>query len=291
MDFKLALLVFSGATAVSAVVLVAVYRILQAKAATAVSDPEAAATDPARRFVSPTRFAMVRFCMMSGFAVMAICILAVKDVCSAWAFLVGALLTGFIGWKLPVWWLARKLRQRKEIFDSQILALTMNLANGLRSGQALPQALDAVAKRMMPPMQEELAIVLREVRLGLDLPEALERLHARMPGEDLRLLVTTVRLTLQTGGSLAEVLGRMTEMIRSRTEFQEKVKTMTAQGRFEAVVMSLAPVFVYVLLRLIDPELMKPLTSTPIGICAIVSVAVMITVGYFVIRKIVSIEV
>ena len=80
-------------------------------------------------------------------------------------------------------------------------------------------------------------------------------------------------------------------MIRSRTEFHEKVKTMTAQGRFEAIAMSLAPVFVYVILRLIDPELMKPLTESFIGWCTIGGVAVMVTIGFIVINRIVTIEV
>ena len=190
-----------------------------------------------------------------------------------------------------MFWFGMKIRQRKEAFDSQILNLTMSLSNGLRSGQALPQALEAAARQISNPMREELAVVIRETRLGLTLPEAMDRLHSRMPGEDLRLLLTSIKLTLQTGGSLADVLGRMVEMIRSRTEFQEKVKTMTAQGRFQAIAMSLAPLFVYILLRLIDPPLMKPMTSTVAGWCTIVGVAILVTIGFCIINKIVTIEV
>lgn len=291
MGFGMAVLVFSGATALSAFVLFAVYRVLMAKAESISMDADSVAMDPMRRFISPSRLVTVRFCSMVAAVVLIVIFLALKDVFSMFIVLPASLAAGVVGWKLPMAWLRRKLRQRKEAFDGQILNLTMNLSNGLKSGQALPQALDSVAKRVPPPMQEELAVVLRETRLGLDLPEALERLHSRMPGEDLRLLVTTVRLTLQTGGSLADVLGRMTEMIRARTEFQAKLKTMTAQGRFQAIAMSLAPAFVYVLLRLIDPELMKPLTSTFTGICAVCVVIVMLLVGYAVIRKIVTIEV
>ena len=140
-------------------------------------------------------------------------------------------------------------------------------------------------------MREELAVVLGETRLGFDLTDALERFYSRMPGEDLRLLVTSIKLTLQTGGSLAEVLERMVETIRARVEFQERLKNMTAQGRFEAIAMSLAPVLVYVLLRLIDPDLMIPLTSTLVGWCTIGIVTAWVLVGFFVINKIVTIEV
>lgn len=291
MDFGMTVLVFFATTALSAFVLFAVYRVLMAKAEAVSMDADSVATDPMRRFVSPARFVTIRFCSMVAVVAVVVCFLATKEVFSFFIVLPVAVVAGFVGWKLPMAWLKRKFRQRKEAFDAQILNLTMNLSNGLKSGQALPQALDAVAKRISPPMQEELAIVLREARLGLDLAEALERLHSRMPGEDLRLLVTTVRLTLQTGGSLADVLGRMTEMIRARTEFQLKLKAMTAQGRFQAIAMSLAPAVVYILLRLIDPDLMKPLTSTLAGICAICVVVVMLLIGYAVIKKIVTIEV
>lgn len=291
MDFGMTVLVFSATTALSAFVLLAVYRVLMTKAEAVSMDADSVANDPMRRFVSPARFVTIRFCSMVAVVFLVVCFLAVKGVFSFFVVLPVAVGAGVVGWKLPMAWLKRKLRKRKEAFDAQILNLTMNLSNGLKSGQALPQALDAVAKRITPPMQEELAVVLRETHLGLDLPEALERLHSRMPGEDLRLLVTTVKLTLQTGGSLADVLGRMTEMIRARTEFQAKLKTMTAQGRFQAIAMSLAPAFVYVLLRLIDPDLMKPLTSTVTGICAVCVVVVMLLIGYAIIKKIVTIEV
>ncbi len=192
---------------------------------------------------------------------------------------------------LPALWRKHKQAKRKEAFNAQILSLTMGLANGLRSGQALNQALEAVGKRSLPPMKEEIAIVLRETRLGSELSAALESLAKRMPGEDLQLFVTSIKLTLTTGGSLADVLERMVVMIRSRTEFQQKLKAMTAQGRFEATAMSLAPAFVYVLLRLIDPALMKPLTSTFAGWCTIAAVAINLAIGYLIIRRIMAVEV
>lgn len=288
MTFTLAVLVFTGTASVAALALATVWRTLRERAEAERTSDAAASL---RRFVAPERLTAVRFCVCVLCAAAAALALIANGVPSPFAWLPAALATGAAGWKAPALWYAFKIHRRKEAFDAQILNLTMTLANGLRSGQALPQALDAAAQRIPAPMQEELALVLNETRLGLELPEALERLHARMPGEDLRLLVTSVRLTLQAGGSLADVLERMVVMIRSRTEFQEKVKTMTAQGRFEAIAMSLAPVAVYVLLRLIDPELMKPLTATTVGWCAIGGVAVLLSVGFFIINKIVTIEV
>lgn len=289
MSISLAAIIFVGTSAFASMVLIYAYRDLQARVEAAGGAD--AALSPLRKFIDPRRLLTARFALGIALAVLGVVFLILNNVLSPMICVPAGVLLFFAGWKLPLLWFMLKVRKRKQLFDSQILHLTMTLANGLRSGQALPQALEAASQRMGDPMREELALVLNESRFGLDLTESLERLHTRMPSEDLRLLITSIRLTLQSGGSLSDVLERMVVMIRSRTEFHEKLKTMTAQGRFEAIAMSLAPVFVYIILRLIDPELMKPLTGTFIGWCTIGGVAVMIAIGFFIINKIVTIEV
>ena len=198
---------------------------------------------------------------------------------------------GTVGWMAPFWFYRWKLKERRDKFEGRILDLTMGLANGLRSGQALPQGLEAIVRRLDGPIQEELMVVLREYRLGLELADALERMYQRMPCEDLRLLVTSVRLTTQSGGSMAEVLSRMTEMIRGRTEFQGKLRTLTAQGRFEAIAISASPFVAFVLLYIVDTDLMAPMLKTTVGWCAIGVVILLETIGFYIINKIVTIEV
>ncbi|MGN0833633.1 MAG: type II secretion system F family protein [Kiritimatiellia bacterium] len=289
MSVSLTALVFAATFLAAFVFLVSVYRTLIGRALAERSDFQV--LTPLRRLVSPVALVRIRFATAGVLACTAVLALLWGRVVSPWAVVALGGVGAAVGYRLPMVWFAWKLKKRREAFDGQVLNLTMGLFGGLRSGQALPQALAAVAQRVPDPMREELAVVLRENKLGLELSESLERLHARMPGEDLRLLVTSVRLTLQTGGSLSEVLERMVEMIRSRTEFYEKLKTMTAQGRFEAIAMSLAPLVVYALLRVIDPELMKPLTSTAAGWCAIGGIVLLVSIGFFIINKIVTIEV
>jgi len=290
MTFQLAILVFLGVFAVIAIALATTWRTLRERAI-ASADDDSVVVSPLRRFVSPVKLAALKlgFCLVPAFSVVLLLIAA--GYVSPILLIVAGCVLGCVGWRLPMIYFGIKIKKRKALFDGQILQLTMSLSNGLRSGQALPQALDAASQRIDAPMREELAIVLGEARLGLELPEALERLYRRMPSEDLRLLLTSVKLTLQAGGSLAEVLERMVETIRARTEFQERLKNMTAQGRFEAIAMSLAPVLVYILLRLIDPTLMIPLTSTLVGWCTVGIVAAWVLIGFYIINKIVTIEV
>lgn len=202
-----------------------------------------------------------------------------------------ALAAGIFGAWVPLKSVRLRLRKRQEQVAEQVLDLTTGLAGGLRSGQALPAALESMSGRLPRPMSEEIATVLREYRLGLDMADSLERLAKRVPSEDLTLLVGSIRLTQQAGGSLAEVLDKMVEMIRGRVEFQAKLKAMTSQGRFEAIAMSLAPAFVFLLLYLIDRPLMLPMVTTSIGWITIVCDAVWVIIGFLIIQRIVTIEV
>ena len=196
-----------------------------------------------------------------------------------------------LGMISPWLYFAAKARKRADLFRNSILDLALGLTSGLRAGQALPQALEVFSRRCEGPMKEELMIVLREYRLGLELSAALQRMYDRIPCEDLQLLIISIRLTTQSGGSMADVLAKITQMIRGRTEFQQKLQALTAQGRFEALAMALAPLLAFLLLFFINNDLMLPMVQTAIGWCAIGIMLTLEVIGYFVIRSIVNIEV
>lgn len=196
-----------------------------------------------------------------------------------------------LGLVLPLLYFMRKVKKRAQDFERNILDFSMGLTSGLRAGQALPQALEVFSRRCEDPMKEELNVVLREYRLGLELTEALQRMYDRLPCEDLQLLIISIRLTMQSGGSLADVLQRITQTIRGRIEFQQKLQALTAQGRFEALAMSLAPLLAFILLFVINNELMLPMVQTLIGWCAIGIMLALEVIGYIVIRAIVNVKV
>ena len=246
---------------------------------------------PLYRFTTPERLSQACWsaALLGGGTVAAVLIAA--NVLNPYLLAGACLLAGVLCFHIPNKWLQGRIKKRQRLFDARLTDLTLGLANGLRAGSALPQSLEIVSRDMGGPMTEELLLVLHEYRLGVDLPESLTRLCERMPGEDLSLLVTAIRLTMQSGGSLAEVLDRITDTIRQRTDFHDRLMTMTAQGRFEAIAMAAAPLVAFAILFFLDRELMQPLVQTKIGWCAIGVVAVLETVGFLVINKIVTIDV
>ena len=244
-----------------------------------------------KRFILPEKLLQIQIVSSSVAIAAVVFLLIIFGIHSVYIVVPMAVCFALVGYFCPFLFFILKAKKRQELVESKLLDFTMALTNSMKAGLGLPQALEAVTKRMAGPIQEEFQQILREYRLGLELTEAFERLGNRVPCEDVKLLVTTIKLTTKTGGSLVEVLEEMVATIRQRTEFQEKVKNMTAQGRFEAIAISFAPVIAFGILFFIDRELMMPLLTTGTGWCALGIIAALITIGFYVINKIVTIEV
>ena len=249
-----------------------------------------AALDPLYRFTTPERLLQTSWSLaLLGGGLMVI-VLVCAGVDNTLVLILLGLILGAISFQLPRVVVNRQIQRRNQIFQARLVDVTVGLANGLRAGVALSQGLEAIIKDIGGPVGEEFNVLLKENHLGTDLSECLLRLGKQMPGEDLQLLITAIRLTLQSGGSLAEVLDKITNTIRQRVEFHEKLRTMTAQGRFEAIAMSAAPLVAFLVIYCIDPALMKPLVTTTRGWIAISVVLVLEIIGFLWINRIVNVE-
>ena len=250
-----------------------------------------AAYDPVSRFIRPDFLIQLRFAAAFLLGGCVLTILLFLRVSAIAALVIGTLVPAVLAFYAVLLHFRRKARRRAREFDQKLLDLVMGLANGLRAGMALPQALEVISRDIGGPLQEEMSIALSEYRLGIELPEALDHVYRRIPAEDLKLLITSLRLSQQTGGSMADVLDHMTETIRQRVAFQEKLATLTAQGRFESIAIALMPLAAFVILYLLDPDLMSPLVTTGAGWCALGIAATLETLGFLIIRKIMAVEV
>ena len=240
-------------------------------------------------FVSLPKLRKIRVCFAVVGALVFLCLLLVAGVPS-WSIPLVAGSAAVIAFYLPLLYFRYKANKRCAEFKSRLLDVVMGLNNGMRSGVALPQALEVVGRDIGGVMQEEIAMTLYEYRLGIDLTEALDRLEKRMPDENLKLFVTAVGISQRTGGSLADILEKIIETIRQRSIMEDKINTLTAQGKFESIVMACAPLMAFFILFILDRPLMEPLVTTVLGWTAIAAVLVLETIGYLFIKKIVTVE-
>jgi tight adherence protein B len=152
-------------------------------------------------------------------------------------------------------------------------------------------ALQLVGEEMPDPSGGEFARVAEEVRLGVDLSESLGRLGGRMPTEDLRFFCTAVRIQRGSGGNLAELLDRLSELIRERFKVLSHARALSAQHRYSAIVVGVFPVFFGFILHILQPGYFDPLFGDPLGPYLIAAGVVLEAIGFFWIWRVAQIKV
>lgn len=178
-----------------------------------------------------------------------------------------------------------------EKFDQQFIDGLGLVTNALTSGSSFPQALELMVTESKDPLAEIFGETLREFKLGVPMSEALENTTDRIESEQLRMTITAINISRETGGNLGEILTRIAETMRERQKLKGKVDALTSQGRLSGMIVAAAPFALMVILNWMDPELMGPLFNTLIGNVIITVVMIMVTIGWVVINKIITIEV
>lgn len=165
------------------------------------------------------------------------------------------------------------------------------LAAAMRAGHSFSSAMGMTAKESPEPVRREFRQCFDEQNFGLDLRAALLNLAHRVPVPDIRILVTAVLIQNETGGNLAEILDKVAYLIREDFKLQRQVGVHTAQGRLSGWILALLPLFMGVVLYMINPKQISILWTRPLGIKMMVGAMVMTTIGTLLIRKIVRIRI
>jgi len=204
---------------------------------------------------------------------------------------IGAIVLGILGYFAPRFWLGYKRRKRVTMFNSQLPDAITLLANSMRSGYSLAQAMDLLSRDGRPPISDEFQRVNREVGLGLPPQEAMQNMMDRVPSEDLDLMVTAININREVGGNLAEVLDAIADTIRDRIKLFGEVKVLTAQQTISGYVISALPILLGCVLFMINPVYFGVMFNTVCGWIALTCSAAGITSGFFVMKKITNIKV
>ncbi|MEJ2061300.1 MAG: type II secretion system F family protein [Gammaproteobacteria bacterium] len=185
-----------------------------------------------------------------------------------------------------------QLRKRRlTMIERQLPDAYIAIANAMRSGASFAIAVQTVADDFMPPISQEIGLFLREQRLGVDLDTSLANVEKRIPIPEMTMFTSAVRISRDIGGNLAETLEKLADTLRRKQDMDGKIKSLTAQGKMQGMVMSFLPVFLVLILLKLQPEAMSKLFTTRIG-WAVLGVAItMELLGYLAIRKITRIDI
>jgi tight adherence protein B len=172
-----------------------------------------------------------------------------------------ALLPGFF----PLVWIRRKASNRMRVFAEQLPDGLALITRSMRSGHSLIAGFQLVGEELADPIGSEFGIVSEEVRLGLEVRDGLVNLMARIDNADLPYLATAVLIQRQTGGNLAELLDRLSTLLRERGQFAGRVRALTAQGRGAATFLACWLPFIVGVMWVTAPEYIMPLIENSWG--------------------------
>ncbi|HEY1316505.1 MAG TPA: type II secretion system F family protein [Gaiella sp.] len=187
-------------------------------------------------------------------------------------------------------WVRSKARRTRNDFAEQLPENLDVLASALRAGHSLAGAMGVLADEANEPSKREFNRVVTDEQLGIPLDEALEVTAKRMQNSDMDQIAILALVQREAGGNTAEVLDQVTANIRARMDIRRLVKVLTAQGKFSSVVVAMVPVGIFLFLMLVNPDHLDPLFHRTIGQIASVAAVLMVISGFYVIRRIVSIE-
>lgn len=208
----------------------------------------------------------------------------------AWGLLFG-IATVILGFRLPRPIIQMLVKRRTRKLNVQMVDGLTLMANALRSGLSLMQALQLLVEEMPAPLSQEMNLILSEQRIGVPVEKAFQNFAERVNNEDIEMFVTAVVVLRETGGNLAETFDTIVHTIRERMKLENKIVAMTTQGVMQGTIVTLMPFALMLLLSLIDPSHMKPLFTTMPGYIMLALMLALQAIGGLMIKKIVTIKI
>ena len=248
---------------------------------------------------SPMMESLGRIIDQSGHTILAHRLVGLAALMAIVAAVAGMVLTGniaiavlafFAGAAAPIVYIFRKRRERLEKFEEQLPDAVDVMKRALRAGHPFNTCIKLVAEDMDQPIAREFELTFADVNYGNDLRRALLGMLFRVPSSNLMAVITAVLIQKETGGNLAEIFERISRVIRSRFRFGRRVRTLSAEGRMSAWILTLVPIFLFGVLWITTPAYLPPLLEHPTGQKMLAFAVVMMVVAVFWMRKIIRID-
>jgi tight adherence protein B len=196
-----------------------------------------------------------------------------------------------IGLALPLMFFSTKAaRMRKRMVEQFPVALDV-FVRGLRAGHPIAAALDLLTVEMPDPIGSQFGLVVDEVTYGADLRDALEAMADRWDLDDMRMFVVSLSVQSETGGNLAEILENLSKVIRDRASMMMKVRALSSEGRMSAVMLTVLPVAVFLLLFIINPAFYLDVADDRMFIPGFGGLIILYILGVYVIRRMIDLKV
>jgi tight adherence protein B len=191
----------------------------------------------------------------------------------------------------PFLYVYLKKKRRMEKFQRQLPDALDLIARALKAGHAFTGGLKMVGDELGEPVGTEFEKTLHEINFGSGVPEALKGLTQRVDCPDLRFFIISVIIQRETGGNLAEILGKISYLIRERFKLQSRVQVLASEGKLSAIILIAIPFVIALALSVLNPVYMKTLFVDPVGKALVAFALVMMVIGIVVMKRMIEIRV
>lgn len=202
-----------------------------------------------------------------------------------------ALGTILVTFPLPRLYLRYLRKERIKKFNEQLEDALLSISGSLKAGFSINQALESIAEENRPPISFEFSLLIQEIRLGVTLDVALKKMCNRLGCPDFDLVAIAIITARQTGGELTAILEQLASVIRERFRITGRIRALTAQGRLQAIVIGLMPFALFTAMLYIVPDMMNSFFSSVAGILCFLAVILLDLAGFFLIKKITTIDI
>ena len=194
-----------------------------------------------------------------------------------------------LGYIAPAIYLRNRRGQRLRMFEAGLPRAMDLIANSMKAGQSVSQALGAVTENAASPVSDEFRLAQREVELGASVESALTSMVKRIGSSDLRLMVMVITIQHAVGGDLPAILTTLADTMRQRAEMREEIMAATAQSRASSLIITLLPVIAAAFLYFVVPDYFRPMFINPVGWVILGVAAGLLAIGNVIIRRITAI--
>jgi len=196
-----------------------------------------------------------------------------------------------VGLMIPFLYVSRRRKARFYRFATRFPDAIDLLVRAVRAGHSLSGAIEMMAQELAEPIASEFRKVFDEQKFGMPMRDALLNLSDRVPLLDVKFFVTTVLLQRESGGNLAEILEKLSYLIRERFKLMRQLRVYTAHARVTMLILVGLPIAWMLLVSIFNPDYLRPLFAYPLGHKLIAMAALMQFTGYLLIRRIAHIRV
>jgi tight adherence protein B len=195
------------------------------------------------------------------------------------------------GYLLPRMYLGHRRKKYRANFLDELPNAVEAIVRGVKSGLPLNDSMRLVAKEAKEPIKSDFQRVLDQQSLGKSMMEAVQTLYDRVPVAEVNFFVVVITVQQQAGGNLSEALGNLAKVLRNRKKMKQKIKAMSSEAKASAGIIGSLPFIVAILVTLTTPSYMLPLFQTEIGLVMLGIAAIMMSMGIFIMSKMVQFDI